>query len=998
MTGTMWNTRCLRVLRSLCLVELLALPISASATEYHGLVTFHGLPVPGATVTVTQAGRKYVTVTDTQGFYSFPTLSDGPATLQIQMTGFSPTEQPVTIATDTPSGKSELKLLTLEAMRSELKPVISAPITVLQARVEPAKTGEAPKPGTGAAAPPAAPPEEAASKAADGLLINGSVNNAATSQFSLAPRFGNTASGRSIYNISLFARIDNSALDARSYSLTGFDTPKPATDQFTGGITVGGPLKIPGLLRNGPNLLISYQRTRNSVSVTSPGLVPTLAQRAGILPFAIYDSANNTNYAAGSVVPVTPQAQALIDLYPLPNILDNNVYNYQVPLVTDTHQDSFNSNASKTIGRKNQITGTFASLSARTSSTSLLGFTDATRGLGLNSNINWSHTYNAHLRTNVGYNFSRQSSRTIPYWANRTNVSGVAGITGNDQDPAYWGPPTLNFSSALTPLADANDSFLRNVTNGVSYVLRWNRSPHNLTVGGDFRRQQFNYLTEANPRGTFTFSSTNAGGTGSDVADFLLGLPAASSIAYGNADKYLRESVYDLYGTDDWRASPQLTINAGVRWEYGSPVNEIKNRLVNLDVAPDFSAIAPVLASAPRGSLTGTAYPNSLTRPDRTAVEPRIALSWRPLPGSSLVVGAGYGVTYDTSVYQGIALNMAQQAPLSVSQTVQNSAACPLTLGRAFTPCGTTTAQTFGVDPNFRVGYVQTWNLKLQRDLPASIQLVAIYLGNKGTRGPQLFLPNTAPGDTAPSGYEYLASNGDSTRESGQIQLRRRLKSGFTASVLYTYSKSIDDDSALGGQGAATLGSATIAQDWHHLNAERGLSTFDQRHLVNLALQYTTGMGMGGGSLLSGWRGRLYKEWTVQTQINAGSGLPETPLLSARVISGYSSFIRPDLTGAPLYNAAGFVNPLAYATPASLFGNARRDSILGPSQFTLNAAFVRTFRLPDKLSLDLQFAANNALNHVSYSNYYNNVNSPQFGLPSTVNAMRTLQTSLRLRF
>jgi hypothetical protein len=83
-------------------------------------------------------------------------------------------------------------------------------------------------------------------------------------------------------------------------------------------------------------------------------------------------------------------------------------------------------------------------------------------------------------------------------------------------------------------------------------------------------------------------------------------------------------------------------------------VTEMKDRLVNLDVAPGFSAVAPVLASAPKGSLTGQSYPDSLTRPDRQlGIEPRIGLSWRPIPGSSLVVSAGYGITYDTSVYQG---------------------------------------------------------------------------------------------------------------------------------------------------------------------------------------------------------------------------------------------------------------------------------------------------------------------------------------------------------
>jgi hypothetical protein len=478
-------------------------------------------------------------------------------------------------------------------------------------------------------------------------------------------------------------------------------------------------------------------------------------------------------------------------------------------------------------------------------------------------------------------------------------------------------------------------------------------------------------------------------------------------VGFGNADKYLRQSVYDFYATDDWRVSPQLTLNVGARWEYGAPVTERKGRLVNLDVASGFSAVAPVLASDPKGPLTGQSYPTSLMRADRSGVEPRIGVSWRPIPGSSMVVSAGYGVNYDTSVYQGIAIQMAQQAPLSKSLTVENSAACPLTLANGFTPCASTTAQTFGVDPNFRVGYVQTWNLKVQRDLPGSLQMVATYLGNKGTRGVQEFLPNTNPVGAVnpcpgcPSGFVYLTSSGGSTRESGQIQLRRRLRSGFTASVLYTFSKSMDDDSALGGEGAATERSATIAQDWRNLRAERGLSTFDQRHLLNVTVQYTTGMGMGGGALMSGWRGRLYKEWTVQTQIVAGSGLPQTPLDTSVVVSGYSAFVRPDVTGAPLYDApAGrFLNPAAFAAPLlGQWGNARRNSITGPGQFSLNAAMVRTFRLKNKLNLDVQVAAKNALNHVVFSGWVPNINSTQFGLPAAANSMRSVQTALRLRF
>ncbi len=985
--------------------------------EFRGLVTYHGLPVPGATVSVTQGAQKRSTVTDSQGFYVLSGLADGAATLSVSSTGFTAAEQSVTIAAGAPLGKTELKMLGLAEMRAALKPVPSAAITEVQARSQPAKTGEAPKV---AGAPPAPVPEEVAQKAADGLLINGSVNNAATSAFSLVPRFGNTAGGKSLYSYSVNVRVDNSALDARSYSIAGIDTTKPHTNALTGGLAFQGPIKIPGLLRHGPDLYVGYQRTQNSVAATTPGLVPDQYVRVGDFSHGttvIYDL-NTGKPFANNQVPVSAQAAALLALYPLPNVTGNPLYNYQLALVTDTHQDAVNSNVSKTIGRNNQVSGNFSAASTRTSTTSLFGFTDATRSLGLSTNINWSHTFNPHYRMNAGYQFSRQSNRQTPYWQNRQNVStqpcgtNMPCISGNDPDPLYAGPPNLDFSGGLSGLYDGNASFTRNATQGLSYTLRWNRSPHNVTLGGDFKREQYNYLSQANPRGTFTFTgaaTTGAGAgvgtTGSDVADFLIGVPDGSALSFGNADKYLRQNVADAYATDDWRVNPQLTINAGVRWEYGSPATEVKGRLVNLAVGGNFATIAPVIAN----QSGGTGFNNALLEPDRSGFEPRIGISYRPLPGSSLLVSAGYGVNYDMSVYQGIALAMAQQEPLPgvKSLTIQNSSACPLTLANGFINCTTTTPEIFGIDKNFRVGYVQTWNLKAQRDLPGSLQAVVTYLGNKGTHGVQEYLPNTAPPGsstscpTGPCGFEYISSTGNSTRESLQLQLRRRLKSGLTAQVLYTFSKSIDDDSSLGGGGAATVGSARLAQDWRNLSGERGLSNFDQRHLVNLSVQYTTGQGKGGGTLLTGWRGKVYKEWTVQAQAIEGTGLPETPYVAAVLIAGYSSFVRPDVTGAALKASSGgrFVNPAAFQAPAAgMFGNARRNSVTGPNQFSLNTALLRTFRLPHKLSLDAQIAAANAINHVSYTSYVTNINSTQFGLPAAANAMRTVQTSLRLRF
>jgi hypothetical protein len=382
-------------------------------------------------------------------------------------------------------------------------------------------------------------------------------------------------------------------------------------------------------------------------------------------------------------------------------------------------------------------------------------------------------------------------------------------------------------------------------------------------------------LSQENARGRFAFTGT---ATGYDFADFLLGIPATSSIAFGNADKYLRQSAYAAYISDDWRVFSGLTASLGFRWEYESPVTERYGRLVNLDVARGFAAAAPVVANDPRGALTGSTYPDSLIAPDKHGLQPRIGIAWRPLAASSLVVRGGYGIYYNTSVYHSITMQMIQQAPLSKSLSVANSAENPLTLANGFNAPPPATPNTFAVDPHFQVGYAQNWNVSLQRDLPGSLVMMATYLGTKGTRGAQQFLPNTYPAGAenpcpaCPSGFIYLASNGSSTRHSGQILLRRRLHSGFTASAQYTFAKAIDD-STPGGSAAG----GTIAQNWLDLRAERALSSIDQRHQLSVETQYTTGMGLAGGALRGGWRAKVLKSWTFTSQMTAASGMPLTP-------------------------------------------------------------------------------------------------------------------------
>lgn len=1035
------------------LVLVLLLPAVLWASPYGGQVTFGGLAVPGATVSLSQGSKTLSTTTDELGRYSFPDVPDGTWTIQIEMRGFAGIRETVTIVANGSPAEWQLQMLPLNQIHAEPHAAIPPPDNPAPTLTPARNSARATNPEKGAQpeVPTAQPPtseEESNPLNSPGFLINGSTNNGAASPFAQLPAFGNNRNGSNgLYTGGIGVIVGNSVFDARPFSLSGQNTPKPSYSRVTAVATLGGPLKIPYVFRQPPNFFVAYQWTRNSIASTASALVPTQAERDGDFsnalgpngqPIPIFNPTTGQPFP-NNVIPqsmISPQAEALLKLYPLPNISGNPRYNFQVPLLTDTHEDALQSRFDKSINNRNEVFGDFAFQSTRMGTPNLFSFLDDTSALGLNAGLHWSHRFGQSRFLSLGYRFTRIATHITPYWENRENISGQAGISGNNQDPMNWGPPTLTFSSGISGLTDMDSSFDRNQTSAVSPSMLWIRGAHSITFGGDFRRQEFNYLSQQNPRGTFTFTGAATSGVvdgatvgGYDLADFLLGIPDTSAVAFGNADKYFRQSVYDTYVNDDWRINSQLTLNAGVRWEYGAPITELYGRLVNLDVLANFSAVAPVVATDPVGSLTGQHYPDSLIRPDKRAVEPRIGLAWRPLPGSSLVVRGGYGIYYDTSVYQTLALQMAQQAPLSKSLSVQNSPECPLTLADGFTPCSSITPNTFAVDPNFRPGYAQEWNLSLQRDLPGSLQLTATYLGIKGTNGPQEFLPNTYPVGalnpcpTCPAGFAYLASGGNSTRQATQIQLRRRLHSGLTATLLYTFSKSIDDDSMLGGQGATgstqntpqspftntsaqssstTQGTATIAQNWLDLPAERSLSNFDQRHLLSTQLQYTTGMGRDGKTLWRGWKGALFKEWSVLSEIIVGSGLPETPIYLAAVPgTGFTGTIRPDYTGGPIYSGPHglFLNPGAYSVPVTgQWGTAGRNSITGPDEFVFNASLGRTFRLTGRYNLDLRFDATNILNHVTYTAWNTTINSTQYGLPIEANPMRSVQSVLRLRF
>jgi hypothetical protein len=252
-----------------------------------------------------------------------------------------------------------------------------------------------------------------------------------------------------------------------------------------------------------------------------------------------------------------------------------------------------------------------------------------------------------------------------------------------------------------------------------------------------------NLKTDQNGRGTFSFSGLSTSGfdaqgqplpnTGFDLADFLLSSPQSSTIRYGSSSNYFRGTVYNAYVSDDWKARANLTINAGLRYEYFVPLTEKYNRIANLDVAPGFTGVA-VVTPGQSGPYSG-AFTSGLINPDKNNFSPRIGLAWKPNPKKQLLVRAGYGVYYNGSIYNQFPQRLASQPPFAQTLSVTQSLARPLTIENGFTAVvAQSIRNTYAIARDYRVGYAQTWNFSIQDSLPHGLVLEAGYLGTKGTR------------------------------------------------------------------------------------------------------------------------------------------------------------------------------------------------------------------------------------------------------------------------
>jgi trimeric autotransporter adhesin len=839
-------------------------------------------------------------------------------------------------------------------------------------------------------------------------------------------QFGNRARQAQGIHGSAYFTIGNSIANATPYSLTGQEIPEPSYGSARYGFSAGGPLAFPKFIHSPKTFFfLNYTGQATRQPYTNFGTVPTMPERLGNFsgtesttgPVVIYDPTTHSPFP-GNVIPTSRLDSAALNLltfFPLPN-QPGSVQNYYVSKSLPNNTENVNFRMNRPITPKDQ--GNFnINYQERNSSTGqLFGYEDPVSGYGFSSSVGWVHTLGKSTTNTTTISFSRNRSQTVSSFAYGPDYAREFGINGTSTNPANYGPPNLSFTN-FGSLNDANASLTRNQTAGINDGMLLVRGRHTITFGAEYRRQDLNLKTDTNGRGSFTFSGLLTSeidakgqavpGTGFDFADYLLGFPQSSNIGFGDTSNYFRENVYDAYIGDDFRWKSGLTINASLRYEYYSPYSEKYGHIANLDIAPGFSAVS-VVTPGTIGPYSGYFGPG-LVNPDPKLFSPRIGIAFKPWKKRSTLLRAGYGMFFNGTIYSSFPFRLSSQPPFATSANLVTSAADPLTIENGFAEKATAEiTNTYAVDKDYRPGYIQNWNFLIQQSLPHQLVMELGYVGTKGTRLDIQEYPNRAAEGSSQlgsglqianaTGFAYDTWNGNSIYHAATARFTRRFSKGISANLLYTFSKSIDDASSIGG------GGTVYAQNANDLSAERGLSAFDRRHVLTGNFIFTSPVGEQGLLRGRGFTETLLKDWTLNGSLTAETGLP----LTARVGGNQSNIAgtgaigsgRADATGLPVDSGTGPFNLLAFTTPLpGAFGNAGRDTIPGPGAFLLNLSFGRSWKIIDERKrIELRVDSTNTLNKVNLTGYYTTINATNYGLPSGVGAMRALTATLRLRF
>lgn len=845
-----------------------------------------------------------------------------------------------------------------------------------------------------------------------------------------------TKSGTNDFHGSAYEYFRNDALNTRTF----FAKSKPVLRYNLFGVSVGGPV-----IKNKTHFFFNYEGRRQVNQDTQTLNVPTVAETRGDFSASstkVIDPTNNLQFP-GNVIPTNrldPVGAKLAAFYPAPNVpgAASGKANYVANVPSRTPVNVYVARVDHVFGDNDRIFGRFLSQVDHTKADSIFPTpgTDAFGRLSDNSYYNasgtWYHNISSTVINEARYTYTRRKALSISDVVG-TNLTSQIGLTGVNQ--SFFPSITVNGYQALGATGQQqrlqepirSDQWADNIS-----IIR---GSHQIKLGFEYRYASNLDIYSPSAGGSFTFNNTS---TNNSVASLLLGRVVSAS----RLETYpllTRADSYAAFIQDNWRVTPKLTLNLGVRWDIDQPRWETQNRQNSFDRY----AINPVSGTPGVITFSGkdgiSKYANNW---DLNNIGPRLgfAYNWNDKTvirgggailflgeydqATPIVANTGFSLQGSfASADNGVtpAFYLANGMPASSAPQVSD-----LTPGYGAVPVGQkpTTAVAF-FNPNRANGYLYQASVDIQRQLRGNI---VVDLGYLGTFGHHLPAPdaqniNQVPTNLlGPGNMQVLrpypqftnvsiiaADIGNSNYHGMNIGVEKRYSDGLQFRANYTFSKFIDDISSRNelagfpGTGAFT--------NYYNQRGNRGLSGNDIRHRFIVSALYEVPFGRGRAiAPKSKIVDTVAGGWTIGSIGEFRTGTPLSALMLNNQTSSFSDGVRPNVVGDPSlssdrskaerlaqwFNTGAFANPGLYK-----FGNAGRTFGSGPGAVNVDASVLKDFHLFERSQIQFRAEALNILNHANFANPDTRLGSATFGQVTSLvsgNQSRILQFGLHFKF
>jgi hypothetical protein len=853
-----------------------------------------------------------------------------------------------------------------------------------------------------------------------------------------------TKSGTNQLHGSVWEFLRNTDLNA-----VGFFQPlggvKPTFNQNQFGAAAGGPIRKDRLFVFG-----DYEGLRRSQSQLAFATVPTPDQRKGILGTPVMNPLTGEIYSNG-VVPqsaILPSSKAILNALPAPNnpASVNNANDFESLPKGTIHDNKGDVRVDYYAGPK--LTA-FTRYSHRVEDIYLPGNIPGPAGGNNNGNV---HILNKQLDPGITYVFSPTSS--LDAHLGFSWVEGGKTPLGLGQPSLLIGVPNIpsdpRVAGALNSISVSGfDQFGRQGSNPqfqnpftVNPKVNWSKilNRHTLKVGYEYLRINTS-IDDFNPAyGSFVYNGNFSKAAGSTLpsalqtqawglTDFLVGAPShyeLNNIAVVDYDQYM----HFLYVQDDWKLTPTLTANLGLRYEFASPQWVSDYRLAN------FNPVTNSLAQAHSGDL----YDRSLQEPQLHNFAPRVGLAWRPF-GTKTVIRTAYGISYQQFNRLGGENLLAYNGPNIIDAQIDqqpNQGVCQSPSAPAqscFRPTAFGFPDNFASPANFDplraqaryipagnpTGYVESWHFTIERALAKDWVLDLGYVGNRGVHLMILADYNQAvpnqPGQNLPlqarrpiPNFAYIEvafGAGNSTYNGFQAKLEKRFSAGLYVLNSFTWSKALDDAP---GHLEANNGDQTRV-NYANIANDKGISNYNQPLNDTLSIVWDLPFGKGRrfGSSASGLVEGAFGGWQVTAINTAASGLPinltYSPTSQFQVSTAPN--YRPNVTCDPVTpegqrTTSNYLNRacVSVATdPSHPWGNASRNSVRGYPFYQFDLGLHKQFGLwSENARLEFRAEAFNVVNQTNFQGPNSNISSSAFGSITTAFPARQLQFGAKILF